>query len=35
MSIRMVRDDEVDGVIWPPELVGFNARLGVAAALEL
>jgi dihydrofolate synthase/folylpolyglutamate synthase len=35
MSIRMVRDDEVDGVIWPPDLVGFNARLGVAAALEL
>jgi dihydrofolate synthase/folylpolyglutamate synthase len=35
ITVRMVRDDEVDGVLWPPELVGLNARLGVAAALEL
>jgi len=35
MTVRMVGDDEVDGVRWPPDLVGFNARLGVAAALEL
>jgi folylpolyglutamate synthase/dihydropteroate synthase len=35
MCVRVVRDDEVDGVLWPPALVGLNARLGVAAALEM
>ena len=34
-TVRMVRDDAVDGVLWPPDLVGLNARLGVAAAREL
>ncbi len=34
-TVRIERDDEVDGVRWPPDPVGLNARLGVAAAFEL
>ena len=35
ITVRAVQDHEADGVLWPPDLVGLNARLGVAAALEL
>jgi folylpolyglutamate synthase/dihydropteroate synthase len=34
-TVRMVRNGEIDGVLWPPDLVGLNARLGVAAARDL
>jgi folylpolyglutamate synthase/dihydrofolate synthase len=35
ITVRMPREDEAAGVLWPPDLIGLNARLGVAAALEL
>jgi len=33
--LRVVRESPLPDAVWPPSLVGDNARLGVSAALEL